>query len=142
LIINLWLLQNHAISSNKRPFIYTVAIVGILIFSNFSLSVDAQKRGINWYEICKNPIIDRSIAEPCSTLTTNGGYTLTPEGERVLACIGGGAAAILAGIPQLLALKNEVGCGTGSQSSSSSAFSKESGSGSDPIGDLIDSLLG
>jgi hypothetical protein len=97
---------------------------------------------INWYEICMNPVVDKAISEPCSTLTTNGGYTLTPEGERVLACIGGGAVAILAGQSELLALKNQVGCGTNSQDSSSSSFPSSSGSGNDPIGDLIGSLLG
>ena len=49
------------------------------------------------------------------------------------ACIGGGAAAILAGHPELLALKNQVGCGMGSGGSSSSAFSSSSSGGSDPV---------
>ena len=136
------MLQNPAISLSRNWSIGLVAIFGLLILSTVSLNVNAQNRGVNWYEICKNPIVDMAIAEPCSTLTTNGGYTLTPEGERVLACIGGGAAAILAGQPELLALKNQVGCGTNSQGSSSPAFSSSSGSGNDPIGSLIGSLFG
>ncbi|VFJ12614.1 hypothetical protein [Candidatus Nitrosocosmicus franklandus] len=135
-------MQKHAISLSRNWSIGVVAIFGLLIISTVSLNVNAQNRGVNWYEICKNPIVDMAIAEPCGTLTTNGGHTLTPEGERVLACIGGGAAAILAGHPELLALKNQVGCGTGSQASSSSAFSGSSSSGNDPIGDLFGSLFG
>lgn len=83
------------------------------------------------------------ISQPCSELTTNGGYTLTPEGERVLACLGGGAAAVLAGAPQLLALKNKVGCedrnsGSGFGSQSSNLASNRN---NDPIGDLIGGLF-
>ncbi len=123
----------------------TVAIFGIVILSTIPAQILGQNGPrINWFEICKNPIVDLAIAEPCHELTTNGGYTLTPKGERVLACIGGGAAAVLAGYPQLLALKNQVGCGTGSQSSSVSSFSNSLGNnrGSDPIGDIIGSLFG
>jgi len=84
------------------------------------------------------------ISQPCSELTTNSGYTLTPEGERVLACLGGGAAAILAGAPQLLVLKNQVGCedmstGSGFGSSSSNLASNRD---NDPMGDLISGLFG
>ena len=70
----------------------------------------ANEPRINWYKLCKNPVVDILISQPCGELTTNGGFTLTPEGERVLACLGGGAATVLAGAPQLLALKNHVGC--------------------------------
>ena len=36
---------------------------------------------INWGSICRNPIVDSFITEPCYTLTTPDGYTVTPEGE-------------------------------------------------------------
>jgi hypothetical protein len=32
--------------------------------------------------------VDERIIEPCETLTSPDGYTLTPEGQRVLKCIG------------------------------------------------------
>jgi hypothetical protein len=84
------------------------------------------------------------ISQPCGELTTDGGYTLTPEGERVLACLGGGAATVLAGAPQLLALKNQVGfedrtSGSGFGSHSSNLASNRD---NDPIGDLISGLFG
>jgi len=130
-------------SKNEKLFIITVAILGAIILNTIPAQAMAQNSPrVNWYEICKNPIVDMAISEPCSTLTTHGGYTLTPEGERVLACLTGGAAAILAGQPQLLALKNEVGCGTNSHGSSSSAFSSSSDSENDPLGNLIGSLFG
>jgi hypothetical protein len=61
-----------------------------------------------------DPLVDYVITEPCSTLTTSDGYTLTSEGERVLRCLAGGA---LVGIldPVLLIEIRElgpaVGCG-------------------------------
>jgi hypothetical protein len=55
-------------------------------------------------------LVDERISEPCETLTSPD-YTLTPEGERVLKCIGGGALATLIGRPDLLSLGPSVGCG-------------------------------
>lgn len=49
-----------------------------------------QKQGINWLEICNNPIVDFFISESCDSLTSSDGYTLTTEGQRVLKCIAGG----------------------------------------------------
>jgi hypothetical protein len=54
-----------------------------------------QTRDINWGEICRNPIVDAVIVEPCNTLTTPDEYTLTKEGERVLACLVGGGLLLL-----------------------------------------------
>lgn len=68
-----------------------------------------------------------AIAESCGTLTTNGDYSLTPEGERVLACLSGVALAIVEGQPELLALKNEVECGTNQHSSSGASSSSNLG---------------
>jgi hypothetical protein len=107
-------------------------------------NANAQNPGINWYELCKNPLVDTMITEPCHELTTNGGYTLTPEGERVLACLGGGAAAILAEQPQLLALKDKVGCGSSTSQSSSDSYSStlSNNRNNDPITSIMNSLLG
>ena len=35
------------------------------------------------------------IVEPCESLTTDGGYTLTQEGKRVVACILGAGVLLL-----------------------------------------------
>jgi hypothetical protein len=45
---------------------------------------------INWGVMCRNPIVDPFITEPCYTLTTPDGYTLTAEGKRVVRCLGAG----------------------------------------------------
>jgi hypothetical protein len=42
---------------------------------------------INCLQVCRNPIVDAPIAEPCKTLTTPDGYILAREGTRVVACI-------------------------------------------------------
>jgi len=45
--------------------------------------------GINWLAICRIPVVDGLLGEPCETLTTADGYTLTAEGKRVVGCIVG-----------------------------------------------------
>jgi hypothetical protein len=122
-----------------------VAVFVLIIMSTIPAQVMAQRgQSVNWYELCKNPVVDILISEPCHELTKNGGYTLTPKGERVLACLGGGAAAILAGYPQLLAMKEKVGCGDSSSKSSYNSYSNNLGNSqnNDPIGDLISGLFG
>ncbi|WP_148687535.1 hypothetical protein [Candidatus Nitrosocosmicus hydrocola] len=81
--------------------------------------------------------MDTLVTEPCHTLTTNGGYTLTPEGERVLACLGGGAAALA--FPELITLKRVSGCGGGSSSSISFYSSNQN---NDPISNILNGLFG
>ncbi len=119
-----------------------IAVLGILSLRIFSSNVEAQSSSVNWYNLCTNPIVDILISEPCSTLTTNGGYTLTPEGERVLACIGGGALALAQ--PEIMALKSLAPCGsnysTGSSSSHTSVFSNNQQD--DPISNILDGLFG
>ena len=78
--------------------------------SNSPAKTNTQSR-INWGEVCRNPLVDERILEPCETLTSPDGYTLTPEGQRVLKCIGGGILATLLGRPDLLSLGPSVGCG-------------------------------
>lgn len=33
--------------------------------------------GINWLDICRIPVVDLLLSEPCETLTTPDGFTLT-----------------------------------------------------------------
>jgi hypothetical protein len=137
------LLQNLVTPKNSKLFIATVALVGLVIFNTLPTQVMAQSNPrVNWYEICKNPIVDSLITEPCHTLTKNGGYTLTPEGERVLACLGGGAAALA--FPELMTLKSVSGCGSGSSSSSSNSYSStfSNSQNNDPISNILNGLFG
>jgi hypothetical protein len=50
---------------------------------------------INWGEMCRNQIVDYFITEPCYTLTTPDGYTLTAEGVRVVKCLAAGTILLL-----------------------------------------------
>lgn len=82
---------------------------------SISVPVQPQQNRINWGAICRNPIVDSFISEPCDSLTSPDGFTLTSRGHRVLACLGvGGIATILA--PEILAsvrsLGPAVGCGS------------------------------
>jgi hypothetical protein len=76
---------------------------------------EQQRRGINinWGAICRNPLVDAYLSEPCETLTSPDGYTLTPEGKHVLACLGAGAVAPILGPQAVVAIKSlgpAVGC--------------------------------
>jgi len=55
-------------------------------------------RGPDWRQICND--YDNLITEPCGTLVTPDGYALTSEGLGVLACVVGGAIALVH--PELL----------------------------------------
>lgn len=116
---------------------------GIIILFNVPVTVFAQHSNgprINWREICENPIVHILVSQPCSSLTSYDGYTLTKEGERVLLCIAGGAVSILIGKPQLIALKNQVGCGD-NPSSSSQTFDRHSSTDDGALGNIISSLF-
>lgn len=81
--------------------------------SSISIPVQPQQTSINWGAICRNPIVDYFISEPCETLTSPDRFTLTPKGQQVLVCLDvGGIAAYLA--PEVLAsiksLGQAVGC--------------------------------
>ena len=70
--------------------------------------VPQQQARINWGDLCMNPLVDYVITEPCSTLTSPDGYTLTSEGQRVLMCLAGGAlVGILA--PDVLVQIRQLG---------------------------------
>ena len=88
-----------------------------------------QPGDINWYKLCTNPVVDILISEPCASLTTSGGYGLTPAGQHALACIGGGTLAALTGNLELLSMRGAAGCRSSSSSSN------------DPIGSLISGLF-
>ena len=68
----------------------------------------SQQNRINWGEICMSPLVDYVITEPCTTLTSPDGYTLTAEGERVLRCLAGGALVGLLA-PELLTQIRQLG---------------------------------
>lgn len=65
---------------------------------------------INWGEVCRNPLVDPFISEPCETLTSPDGFTLTPEGQRVLNCTGSSTFATLLKRPELASLGSAIGC--------------------------------
>jgi hypothetical protein len=54
--------------------------------------------GPYWWKVCND--YDSLISEPCNTLVTPDGYALTIGGVRVLACVVGGAIALV--YPELL----------------------------------------
>jgi hypothetical protein len=130
---------------NIGPHMHYKAILSLFvvfsitcIFNMFSpIYAQQQQQGVNWLEICKNPLVDAFITEPCETLTSPDGYTLTPLGERVLGCISGGTLAVLIAQPELLALRNAVGCGPNSGDSSLSDNTQSTHSGSSSIGSSI-----
>jgi hypothetical protein len=139
-----------------RPAVVAALFASIMTTLPQSLVVqeaEAQKTmGINWGEICRNPIVDAVIVEPCSTLTTNGGYTLTFEGERVVKCIAGGAALLIYDpsgqtLAAAQALGPAVGCGSTSGALTglpvSDVFSPSSqyDQDSDPLGDILRTLF-
>ncbi len=124
---------------------------------------DPSQQGINWGAICRNPFVDKLISEPCATLTTNGGYQLTPQGERALACIAGGGTLLLAdptgqAFNYAQSLKSTFGCGNSGGGSTDRDNSRNnnplaqfgdlldspqdgSGSNQNPFGNLVDKFL-
>jgi len=82
-----------------------------------STNTQSSPSRINWGKLCRNPSVDALIAEPCETLTTPDGFTLTSEGNRIfLLCIGGGALATMLGYPEVTA---SLGCGESTSQSDS-----------------------
>jgi hypothetical protein len=84
------------------------------------------------------------ITEPCETLTTPDGYTLTADGQHVLECIGGETLATLTGHTELLALKSAVGWSGNSNSSSYSGTQSNrwgDTNNNDPLGNIISGLF-
>lgn len=117
--------QNRDVARNRK---YKQLILVAVLSASFLTAVPStlviqeakaqQTGGINWGEICRNPIVDALIVESCSTLTTREGYMLTAEGERVIRCIGGGAVLLILDpsgqtLAAAQALGPAVGCGSG-----------------------------
>src|SRR4051812_39322693 len=102
-------------------FIAFVITCSFYMFSPIYAQSQQQGKGVNWLEICRNPLVDALITEPCETLTSPDGYTLTPQGEHVLSCIGGGTLSILTGQFKLPILNDTAGCGGNNGSSSGSS---------------------
>jgi copper-binding protein NosD len=76
-------------------------------------TVTAQE-DINWLELCRTPIIDSLITEPCETLITPDGQSPTTEGLRVLACVAVDYSGVLS--PELTFLRSlgpSLGCSPG-----------------------------
>jgi len=117
--------------------IFSLYIAFSITYTFNIFPVFAQQQGVNWLEICKNPLVNAFITEPCENLTSPDGYTLTPLGERVLGCISGGTLAVLIAQPELLALRDAVGCGPNSGDSSLSDNTQSTHSGSSSIGSSI-----
>jgi hypothetical protein len=102
--------QTNPIGTAVEQMMQATSTTNVTSTSAPSISTNTQSR-INWGEVCRYPVVDERIIEPCETLTSPDGYTLTPEGQRVLKCIGGGALTTLLGRPDLLSLGPSVGCG-------------------------------
>lgn len=107
--------------------VVTISLVFVTGININTVSAQSSAPRVNWGQLCRNPMVDAVVAEPCETLTTPDGYTLTPDGERVAKCIAGGGLLLLVDPSgQALAgaqtLGPAVGCGasTGTTSSASS----------------------
>jgi hypothetical protein len=139
-----------------RPIVVTALAASIMTTLPSTLvahEAEAQQTtGINWGEICRNPIVDAVIVEPCSTLTTSGGYVLTDEGNRVIRCIGGGAVLLILDpsgqtLVAAQALGPAVGCGggggvpTGLPVSDVFAPSDQQGQSNDPLADILRTIF-
>jgi hypothetical protein len=81
----------------------------------FELIEKQDELSIMNLKICR--AFDLFIVEPCNTLTSHDGYTLTKQGNKVLACFAGGAVGIASGRFDLLSLGLSIGCGGSSGSS-------------------------
>ncbi len=105
----------------------TISLVLVTAININIVSAQSSPPRVNWGQLCRNPIVDAAVAEPCETLTTPDGYTSTPEGQRVAKCIAGGGLLLLAdpsgqALAGAQALGPAVGCGasTGTTSSANS----------------------
>lgn len=95
-----------------------ISVFALIIFLNQVENityVNAQSSGlrINWAEICRSPLVDAVVAEPCNKLVSPDGYQLTEEGNRVLVCLVGGGVGKLYGLSdaQLKSLSLIARCG-------------------------------
>jgi hypothetical protein len=118
---------NVILGLNHKSFIILFILFSIISFIYILSPIFAQQQQqqqgakINWFDICKHPLVDTMITEPCDTLTSPDGHTLTPKGEHILGCIGGDTLAVLTGQKELLALKGAVGCDDKNDNASSAS---------------------
>lgn len=82
----------------NKAAIFSVLAFLSLIFASSPVYGQATSRPFNWLQFCRSPIVDSVVAEPCETLTTPDGYTLTQQGQRVMGCFLG-AGLLLAADP-------------------------------------------
>src|SRR5688572_23286730 len=117
-----------------KLYIATISIMLIIGTINvIQVYGTSSNRGINWEDMCR--LADAVISEPCNDLVnSNNPYQLTKEGERVIACIGGGALALATGNFALLNLAPAVGCGGSSHS--------DLASNTNPLDNLLSNLFG
>jgi hypothetical protein len=82
---------------NKAIIFPVLAILSLIIASSQAYG---QTTGppFNWLQFCRSPAVDLVVSEPCETLTSPDGYTLTQEGQRVMGCFLG-AGLLLAADP-------------------------------------------
>ena len=60
----------------------TISLVLVTAININIVSAQSSPPRVNWGQLCRNPIVDAAVAEPCETLTTPDGYTSTPEGQK------------------------------------------------------------
>src|SRR6476620_4036259 len=122
-ILNVILGLNHKLFIILFILFSIISFIYILspIFAQQQQQQQQQGAKINWFDICKHPLVDTMITEPCDTLTSPDGHTLTPKGEHILGCIGGDTLAVLTGQKELLALKGAVGCDDKNDNASSAS---------------------
>ena len=91
------------------------------------------------------------ITEPCSTLTTSDGYSLTAQGKRAIACIAGGGVLLRVdptgqAFAYAQTLKSMFGCGGNGGGSPDRDYSSnpvdQLGNPLQQLGDLLDPSQG
>ena len=119
---------NHLFGNMKQTamsivlLVVTTSLVLVTAININTASAQSSAPRVNWGQLCRNAIVDAVVAEPCETLTTPDGYTLTPDGQRVAKCIAGGGLLLLVdpsgqALAGAQALGPAVGCGSSSSSS-------------------------
>jgi hypothetical protein len=120
-----------------------------LLPSVWLLYAQTKQPGINWLQLCRNPVVDTVIVEPCETLTTSGGYELTSEGQRVVGCILSAGVLLVAdptgvAFAKAQTLASTVGLCAGMTAPLTNPNNNPSSSSStnNPLNNLIGGLLG
>jgi len=109
----IWAKNDDTVSYQNAFFLTFVAVLVLFSSNGHSAVAQSSRSGIDWLTICRNPLVDKYIVEPCETLTSSDGYQLTEEGKRVLICLLGGGLGKLLHIPdeELTLLAPVGGCG-------------------------------